>query len=153
MSGIYRYEIDPTGIVGDINWSISNFDWRIVESQDNYCRLLVTTQGSAVLTARFHTSCGEMERQFEINAGFFGVDEHGVEVNVYPNPTKGIVTVEAEGIESVRLINMMGQTLMRNEYNRSDSVGLSLSGLVPSVYLLEIKTVNGEVKRLVVLQR
>lgn len=153
LSGIYRYEIDPTGIVGDINWSISNSDWRIVESQDNYCRLLVTTQGSAVLTARFHTSCGEMERHFEINAGFFGVDEHGVEVNVYPNPTKGIVTVEAEGIESVRLINMMGQTLMRNEYNRSDSVGLSLSGLVPSVYLLEIKTVNGEVKRLVVLQR
>ena len=154
ISGIYRYEVDPTGIISDIVWSISNPDWRIVESQDNYCRLRVTTPGSATLVASFRTSsCGEMEKQFEINAGFFGVDEHGIEVNVYPNPTQGTLTVEAEGIESIRLTNMIGQLLMWNEYDHSDSVGLNLNGLAPSVYLLEIKTMNGTARQRVVLQR
>ena len=155
ISGIYRYEIDPTGIISDIVWSISNPDWRIVESQDNYCRLRVTTPGSATLVASFRTSsCGEMEKQFEIVAGFFGVDDHqSVEAHIYPNPTKGMVTVEAFGIKQIRVVNMIGQTLDWREFDQSDSVVLDLNAYVPSVYLLEIKTVNGSVKRRVVLCR
>ena len=154
INGIYRYEIDTTGFSSDVVWSISNPDWMIVESQATYCRVLVATPGSAVLTASFSTfSCGEMEKRFEINGGFFGVDEHGIEVKVYPNPTKGTVTIEAEGIESIRLINMMGQVLMWNEYDGSGSINLDLNRLIPSVYLLEIKTVNGLVRQRVILQR
>ena len=154
ISGIYRYDIDTTGIVSDIAWSISNPDWQIVERQATYCRVLVSTPGSGLLIASFRTStCGEMEKQFEINAGFFGVDENGVAVNVYPNPTKGTVTIEAEGIESIRVTNMMGQVLMWNEYDGSDSISLDLNRLIPSVYLLEVKTINGLVRQRVVLQR
>lgn len=103
--------------------------------------------------ANFSTlSCGEIERQIAINAVFFGLDEHGIEVNVYPNPTKGTVTIEAEGIESIRLTNMMGQVLAWDEYDRSNSVSLNLNGFVPSVYLVEIKTINGMVKRKVVVK-
>ena len=94
-----------------------------------------------------------MEKQFEINAGFFDVGENVATVNVYPNPTRGTVTIEAEGIESIRLTNMMGQVLAWNEYDRSDSVSLNLNALKPSVYLLEIKTENGMVRRRVVLQK
>ena len=153
INGIYRYDIDTTGINSDVEWSISNPDWQIVESHDNYCLVLVSTPGSAVLMANFSTlSCGEMERQIAINAVFFGLDEHGIEVNVYPNPTKGTVTIEAEGIESIRLTNMMGQVLAWDEYDRSNSVSLNLNGFVPSVYLVEIKTINGMVKRKVVVK-
>ena len=153
ISGLYRYDIDTTGIISDVEWSISNAEWLIVEHHDTYCLVLVSTPGSAILKASFSTlSCGEMERQFNINAGFFGLDEHGMEVNVYPNPTKGSVTIEGEGIESIRLTNMMGQVLEWNEYDRSDSVSLSLNGLAPTVYLLEIKTINGVVKRKIVVK-
>ena len=154
VSGIYRYELDTTGVVGDITWSLSNPDWLIVEDNDNYCRIFVGAPGSGILEAQFMTStCGWVTRSFEINAGFFGVGEQTLEVNIYPNPTKGTVTVEAEGIESIRLINMMGQVLEMRECNRSDSAVLSLAGYAPSVYLLEIKTVNGMVKKRVVLCR
>ena len=154
VSGIYRYDIDTTGIVSNIMWSISNPDWQIVESHATYCRVLVATPGSGILIASFRTStCGEMEKHFEINAGFFDVDENGVAVNVYPNPTKGTVTIEAEGIESIRLVNMMGQTLDWIEADRADSVMLNLNSLAPSIYLLEIKTINGIVKRRVVVCR
>lgn len=153
ISGIYRYDIDTTGIDGNVEWSISNPEWQIVESYDTHCLVLVSTPGSAVLTASFSTSsCGEMERQIVINAGFFSLDEQGLEVNVYPNPTKGIVTIEAEGIESVRLTSMMGQVLAWNEYDRFDVVNLNLNGLVPSVYLLEINTINGVVRHKIVVK-
>ena len=154
ISGIYRYEVDAAGVEGDIIWSISNPDWQIVETQDYYCLVFVGTPGSATLTARFNTSdCGEMEREFIINAGFFDVNEHAFEVKIFPNPTKGTVTVEAEGIEAIRLTNMMGQVLDSRDYGRSDSVMLNLTGYAPSVYLIEIKTVNGLVKKRLVLCR
>ena len=80
-------------------------------------------------------------------------DYQRIEANVFPNPTKGTVTIECEGIESIRITDMMGQVLELRECDRSDSVVLSLAGYVPSVYLLEIKTVNGMVKKRVVLCR
>jgi hypothetical protein len=63
------------------------------------------------------------------------------------------VTVEAEGIESVRLTNMMGQVLEAREYGQSDSVVLNLNSYSPSVYLLEIKTIYGIAKKQLVLCR
>ena len=136
-------------------WILSNSDWQIVESGIGFCRVLVTTPGTAILTAHFQVEeCGEMERTFVINAGFFDVEEmEGRKVQVYPNPTKGTVHIEAEGIESIRLTNMMGQVLEVREYGRADSLELNLSGFVPSVYLLEIKTAYGVVKRRVVVCR
>ena len=154
INGVYRYDIDTTGLVGDVTWSISNPEWEVVDSHATYCNVFVPTPGHGILLASFQTAtCGAMERQFEINAGFFGVEEQKIEANIYPNPTKGVLTVEAEGIESIRLINMMGQTLDWNEYDRSDKVSLSLNSLKPSVYLLEINTTNGMVRKRVVLQR
>ena len=155
ISGIYRYEIDTAGVIGEIVWSLTDPDWQIVDSGTGFCRVLVTTPGTAILTARFQVEeCGEMERTFVINAGFFDVEEmEGRQVQVYPNPTKGTVHIEAEGIESVRLTNMMGQVLEMREFGRADSIELNLSGYVPSVYLLEIKTAYGVVKRRVVVCR
>lgn len=152
FSGIYRYDIDTEGIVGPVEWSLNNIDWLVVEEATGYCRILVPTPGYATLTARFETAnCGIMERHFEIHAGFFGVDENGMEVNVYPNPTKSSVTIEAEGILSVRLVNMMGQILDWVETDRADHVILNMNNFQPSIYLLEIDTVYGLVKRRVVL--
>ena len=155
ISGIYRYEIDMEGLAGPATWSLSNTDWQIFEQGDDFCRVLVTTPGTVTLTAKFNVEeCGEMERSFEITAGFYGVDDYqGVDVHIFPNPTKGSVTIETEGIESLRLIDMMGQVLETREYDRSDSVTLNLSTYTPSVYLFEIKTVYGVVKKRLVLCR
>lgn len=154
ISGIYRYEVNPDEVQGSIVWSLSNSDWQIVETHDNYCRIFVGTPGSATLTAHFRTpECGEIDREFAINAGFFGVGEQTFDVKVFPNPTKGTVTIEADGIEALRLTNMMGQVLEQRECDRCDNVMLDLSGYTPSVYLIEIKTVNGTVKKRVVMCR
>ena len=154
FSGIYRYEIDTTDIVGSISWSLSNPDWQVVDQDEVSCQIFVPTAGSGELIAHFTGGCGEMEHSFMIYAGFYGVGDHdAIEANVYPNPTKGTVTVEAEGIESIRLTDMMGQVLNWREYDHSNTVILNLNGYAPSVYLLEIKTTEGMVKRRVVVSR
>ena len=153
VSGVYRYEIDREGITGSVVWSFANPQWQILEAADDHCLVVVTTPGTNTLKARFVAAdCGEMERTFEITAGYFGVDDlEGQAVQVYPNPTKGTVRVEAEGIESIRLTDKLGQILEVVTGIRSDSYDLNLSGYAPSVYLIEIKTINGIVKKRVVL--
>jgi len=141
--------------VGDVVWALSNPDWEIVESANDHCYVHVTTPGASTLTAHFTVSdCGEMERGFDINAGYFGVEEQEpLDVQVYPNPTKGTLHIEAEGIEIVRLTNMMGQVLEIRDCGHSDSVMLDLNGYARSVYLLEIKTDKGTAKKRVILCR
>lgn len=155
IEGVYRYGIDPTGVVGDVVWALSNPDWEIVESANDHCLIHVTTPGASTLTANFTVAdCGEIVRSFEINAGYFGVEEQeGHEVQVYPNPTKGTLHIEAEGIESVRLLDMMGQVLEMRDCGHSDSVTLDLNGYARSVYLLEIKTDKWTTKKRVILCR
>ena len=155
VSGLYRYEINPEEVQGSVSWTLSNDDWRIMETGENYCLVYVTTPGSGTLLANFTLpDCGEVERAFEINAGFYGIGDHDVfTTNIYPNPTNGMLTVEAEGIESIRLTNMMGQVLDWREYDRSNTASLNLHGYAPSVYMLEIKTINGMVKKRVMVSR
>lgn len=153
ISGIYRYEIDNTGIEGDVLWSLSNPDWLVYDSGENWCRVLVTTPGVAELKATFFVEgCGEMERRFTIHAGFYDTDEHqAVGVKVFPNPTEGSVTIEAEGIKSIRVIDMLGETLKHECFDGFDSVSVRLETLPPSVYLFEVQTEKGRAMRRVVL--
>ena len=152
VSGIYRYEIDTTGMLGAVTWTLTNPDWQIVEAANDHCRIYVGTPGFSQLKASFSVEeCGEIERVFEINAGFYGMDEHQMDVKLFPNPTKGTLTVESEGIEVVRVLNMMGQVVEHREYGKTDHAELNLSTLAPSVYVVEVKTVNGLSKKSVVV--
>lgn len=152
VSGIYRYEIDTTGMLGAVTWTLTNPDWQILEAANDHCRIYVGTPGFSQLKASFSVEeCGEIERVFEINAGFYGMDEHQMDVKLFPNPTKGTLTVESEGIEVVRVLNMMGQVVEHREYGKTDHAELNLSTLAPSVYVVEVKTVNGLSKKSVVV--
>ena len=153
VSGLYRYEIDNTGMISDVVWSLSNPEWQIVEANNQYCRIFVGTPGFGTLKAHFSVEeCGEIDRLFDINADFFDTDEYqAIQVNVFPNPTRGSVTIEAEDILRVRLIDMMGQTLVVHDGIKQDHFTLDMSALSPSVYVLEIETTKGRVRKQVVL--
>lgn len=151
VSGIYTYEIDATGIIGEVSWSLSNPDWRILESGQTWCRIMAATPGTVTLSAKFREECSEAEHQFIITAGFFGLDEQTIEAKIYPNPTKGIVTIEADRIIQVRVVDMLGQVVENREFGPTDSVTLNLGKLAPAAYMLEIKTVTGAIMQRVVL--
>ena len=155
-TGIYDYYIDSTNLVQPVQWSLEGADWRLEPLGLARCLVYVNSIGTAVLHARITTELcsNEVDVILPINASHFGVDEQeAVKVMVYPNPTRYSVTIEAEGIERLRLTNMMGQVLNVRECDGSDSVVLNLSGYTPSVYLLEVKTINGVAKKRLVLYR
>ena len=154
VMGVYTFEIDTTGVVGQVEWSLSNPSWSILEEGQSWCKILVATPGECVLSAKLREECSMIARQFILKAGFFGVDDPLEQsVSLYPNPTDGRLTIEAEGIESVRIVDMMGQTLLNRQFGRTDSVTLQMDGFAPSVYLIDIKSIKGEVKKRVVLCR
>lgn len=145
LSGIYLYEIDTSGMASDVDWTLSNPDWIILDHDAVSCRILVTTPGVATLSAHFIVEdCGEMERTLTIRAGFFDTEEHGlVKAKVFPNPTNGSLMVEAEDIKSVRVVDMMGQTMLQKHYVGTNLITLQIGNLPPSVYLVETKTDSG----------
>ena len=79
-----------------------------------------------------------------------GVNELGHTVSIYPNPTKGEVTVEGEGISHIRIVNVYGQTIY-NANIEDYLVRIDLSGFAKGIYMMQIETKGGQaVKRIVV---
>lgn len=59
----------------------------------------------------------------------------------YPNPTTGVLNVEAEGSFNVVVYNMAGVQLMRAAGN--EQLQLNLSALAKGMYVVEIRTAEG----------
>ena len=79
-----------------------------------------------------------------------GIGESGVSAKVYPNPTQGEVTLEGEGIQSVRIVNAYGQTVY-NAKVEGEQVRIDLSQMAKGVYMMYIDANQGQtVKKVVV---
>ena len=80
-----------------------------------------------------------------------GIGESGVSVKLYPNPAQGEVTLEGEGLQSVRIVNAYGQTV-HNAKVEGEQVRIDLSRMAKGVYVMHISTENGEVVRQIVVE-
>ena len=87
-----------------------------------------------------YASC-EVTRLNETNATFA----------VYPNPTQGEVTLEGEGINTVRIMNIYGQTVY-NAKVEGKQVRIDLSDMAKGVYVMHIGTENGNAVRQIVVE-
>ena len=65
-------------------------------------------------------------------------------VKLYPNPTHGQVTIEAEEMTTVGIYNLVGQCLMEC-VAKDGSVQFDLRGLQYGVYLVKVSTATGSV--------
>lgn len=104
-------------------------------------------------TAFNHCKADGVSRRYWLLCSFYGVDEKTVGAQIYPNPTQGIVTIEAEGVESVRVVDMLGQIVATETYENSDRAVLNLQNLQPAVYMLEIKTGKGTLMKRIIVSR
>ena len=75
-----------------------------------------------------------------------GIDEIDSNVSVYPNPTNGIVNVNAEGLKNIVVMNALGQVVSETVENQID-----LSQLGTGLFMLRIATEQGSsVQRIMV---
>jgi hypothetical protein len=80
------------------------------------------------------------------------VNEYGVKANLYPNPTNGNVTIEAEGMQRLTVVNELGQVVYDAEVS-SDTETLNMSPFGAGVYMIRIYTENGMgIKRVSVIR-
>ena len=80
-----------------------------------------------------------------------GIDEQTANVSLYPNPTQGKVTLEGEGLQSIRIMNAFGQTIY-NAKVEGNHVRIDLSGMAKGIYVMHIGTENGNAVRQIVVE-
>ena len=94
----------------------------------------------------------ECEMESEIVSCFVtNLAENAIPVKVYPNPTQGELTLEGEGIQSVRIVNAFGQTVY-NAKVEGEQIRLDLSGFAKGIYMMHVGTMNGEAVRKIVVE-
>ena len=65
-------------------------------------------------------------------------------VALYPNPTSGKVSIKAEAMRQITIINVMGQVVMSQAVDNND-VTLDMSAFDNGMYIVNVITENGKV--------
>ena len=112
-----------------------------------------TYKGTAVLTAAPVSACNNGEGTLNILVkNSTDVNEFGVKASLYPNPTNGNITIEAEGMQRLTVVNELGQVVYDAEAS-NDTETLDMSQFGAGVYMIRIYTENGMgVKRVSVIR-
>ena len=112
-----------------------------------------TYKGTAVLTATPVSECNEGNGTKSILVkNSTDVNEFGVKAAIYPNPTNGNITIEAEGMTRLTVVNELGQVVYDAEVN-NDTETLNMSQFGVGVFMVRIYTENGwSVKRVSVIR-
>lgn len=70
-------------------------------------------------------------------------------VGLYPNPTSGQLTIEAEAMTVVSLYDLVGQCVMRQSVDNDQAV-IDMDNLQDGIYMVKVETLNGAVMQRVV---
>ena len=146
--GSYTYHIDSTNIdPANVHWSISRDDWHI-EPHRASCKVYCLTIGEATLRAWTENEFCNIDTTLLLSGSFYDVNENDdPSLSVYPNPTKGNVTISWHDIEEVHVIDMLGQRLAIYKFGKVESCEVNIGACAHGVYLLEIVSTAGKAYR------
>ncbi len=75
-------------------------------------------------------------------------------INIYPNPAQDMVTVTSSiPMMELTVTNYVGQVVYISKLKEVTSIVLNTSSFKAGVYLVKIKTENGEITRRVIISR
>lgn len=77
---------------------------------------------------------------------FFDTD-----LQLFPNPTCGIINVQCDGMKHIAVMNAIGQVVYETEPTDAQSAQIDLSGFGPEVYVVRVVTENGLINRQVII--
>lgn len=144
--------------------STDNFQWIGTSTEGSYFDAINEDgkyyyQVKAVYEENGDTCESEAATAYNSNEKYVMVDvalsinENGVKkLMVYPNPTKDKLTINAEGLKRITIINATGQIVSDNIVN-TDSETINMSQYNAGIYMIHISTETGiAVKRITVVK-
>ena len=150
---VYRsFDGSNYDLIGWIDGDATSYDDNDIQSVNCYYKV------TAVNSMPGHETC-ESEPALSVDGSHDyvyvstdAVSEQDNDVNVYPNPTSGIITVEASGMNYLTVMNALGQVVYDAPVD-TDEVLLDLAQYGAGIYLVRINTATETlVKRISVAQ-
>lgn len=93
----------------------------------------------------------EVKVAVDIQKSGLGIGEDNILTTLHPNPTSGIVTIEAEDLQRVSVFNLIGQKVLENT-SSGNSFKCDLSRYGAGIYMMQIETAKGLATRRVVVE-
>ena len=78
-------------------------------------------------------------------------ESNNLSIMVYPNPTKGEITVESEGLSHIRIVNAYGQTVYNADVE-GQQARIDLSQIAKGIYMMHIEAEGGQAVRKIVVE-
>ena len=149
-----KASIDPMeagNIIGEGTYSYGEEVVLTINRNEDYAFVNWTEDGEVVSEDMTYTFIITSDRNLVAHFDYTsGIGEQMVDINLYPNPTQGEVTIEAEGLRQVRIVNMYGQ-IIYNAKVESDQVRIDLSNMAKGIYLMHIEANGGQAVRKIVV--
>lgn len=143
---IYTEEFDLTG---DGCYMVTVYDNSNNGSGSGSMSFSLKGGSKTLFTCANFTNMKSNEFSFEKNDDVIETAENSI--NVYPNPTSGMITVEAEGENEISVYSITGQAVKSLTVNGKATV--DLSSLDKGVYMMVLTNTQGEtMKQMIVLQ-
>ena len=80
----------------------------------------------------------------KIVAAPVGVEKQDAEIlSVYPNPSTGVLNVQAKGITGIIIMDVLGKSIKSIQYQELDHATLSVDELSEGIYFITVETVSG----------
>jgi hypothetical protein len=156
LSGYYLFRKDGDGEYHRIkllgSGATSCTDNSLAEEGDYYYRLYAYYGDLDCTSSPANRIYYPNEFELPVYYSPTGIDENEAQVKVYPNPTQGFVTIEAEDMTQVSVYNAMGQCIMQKDVADRQAV-LDLYDAVPGLYLIRIETVSGTLNKRIAITR
>ena len=128
----YIWTIEPAE-AGSIT---TEMDKAIVVWSDTY-------KGTVTLKATAANLCGENANSLSVNVkNSTDVVEYGIKTKIYPNPTRGLIIVEAEGLRQIEVLNTLGQRVA-TATSEGETLHIDISQLPAGIYFVNITDSEG----------
>lgn len=133
-------------LIGNASGDATSFDDNDIQNVNQYYKVTAVNTVSGGNTCESPYAMATDGTHDYVYAQTLGIDEIDGNVSIYPNPTKGIVNITAEGIKNIIVMNALGQIVLETVENQID-----LSQFGNGIFMLRIETENGvSVQRIMV---
>ena len=149
------YMTDAHSPSAHYTWYITPQEAGSLNALDNTATIVwsETYKGEAILEVAAENECGQIVKRLTVNVkNSTSVNEYGISAKIYPNPTNGIVNIEAEGLQRLTVMNTLGQILYDRKVG-DDNAQINMNQFGVGTYLIRISTESGTtVRRINVIQ-